>query len=458
MERFISKFFALCLSLILLLVTFSGCGQSNESKTNDQNTSNVAVNSTSVAAANTAPVEKTKISIMVWGTTERTKAAIDGAFAASPELKDKTDVEVVVGGPGDPEVSNKFRLSLASNTYIADAILLGGMQIPEFAEAGAIEDLTSVFDPYKDKVLPSAVTVGSYKGKVVSFPYELKPKLWFYRKDMFDAAGIDATSVKTVDQFIDAGNKLHAKFPKSYIWNLGATTEEYNLMMILSGNGARFCDENGEYVVDTDPQIRKAFETLKKIKDSKVTIQLADWSPDWEKGFADGILASVPSASWFKSYGAKYAAGQEGKWAVTQWPEFAESIGGSDTGGSMFVIPVSAKNKQGAIDFLTQFRLDTKCSLGVFQSSAKIMPITIEALKDPIVTKPDAFWGATLPVEEANALGKIKIFPYTPSSSQETGIVLQYLDKYITGTVDLDTALKGAEGDLKNQIGNPFKK
>lgn len=81
---------------------------------------------------------------------------------------------------------------------------------------------------------------------------------------MFDEAGIDPDKIKTTDDFIEAGKKLQAKFPNSYIWNIGSTIDHYNLGMVLSGNGARLINENNEYIVSQDPGVRKAFEDFKK--------------------------------------------------------------------------------------------------------------------------------------------------------------------------------------------------
>ena len=51
----------------------------------------------------------------------------------------------------------------------------------------------------------------------------------------------------------------------------------------------------------------------------------------------------------------------------------------------------------------------------------------------------------------------LKVYPYTPASSQEITIVKQYLDEYLSGNMTVDEALKAAEDDLKNQIGNPYQ-
>jgi ABC-type glycerol-3-phosphate transport system substrate-binding protein len=55
--------------------------------------------------------------------------------------------------------------------------------------------------------------LSSYKENYVGVPREVKDKLWFYRHDMFEAAGIDPEDVDTVDEFIAAGKTIQSIFP-----------------------------------------------------------------------------------------------------------------------------------------------------------------------------------------------------------------------------------------------------
>ena len=43
---------------------------------------------------------------------------------------------------------------------------------------------------------------------MVTFPFELKPRVWYYRSDIFEEAGIDVSQIKTTDDFIEAGKAI----------------------------------------------------------------------------------------------------------------------------------------------------------------------------------------------------------------------------------------------------------
>jgi multiple sugar transport system substrate-binding protein len=423
------------LALMLSSALFAGCSSGEGSTTNG----------------------KVKLTWMVWGSTETVEKATESLFKAYPEMKDKVEIEGLVGGAGDPDVAKKLRLALAANEDMPDIVMLNRTQLTEFAEADILEDLSDVIKPVQGNLTQAAIELASYKGKFVTFPYELKTKVWFYRKDMFDEAGIDPTKVKNIDDLIAAGKKLREKFPNSYIWNLGKQAAGYNLGMIVSGNGAKFTDDKGDYVIASDPGVRKAFEMFKKLKDSGVTVEINDFTPDWEKAFANGTIASSLISNWFKNFLPKYAPDQAGKWAATDWPNLADADGGSEAGGSIFIVPAKGKHKKEAKEVLSKLLLTKQGALALNEIRS-ITPVLKDALQDPQIQQPHKFFGPTLPQAEATALEKVKVFSFSPAADLERSTMNEALSKYMTGGGTLDQILKQAETDLKNQIGNPYKK
>ena len=63
---------------------------------------------------------------------------------------------MIVGGQGDNEVAEQMRLALASNNSVADVVMLNYTQVPEFAEAGVLEDLSDVYAGYEDNLTHAA--------------------------------------------------------------------------------------------------------------------------------------------------------------------------------------------------------------------------------------------------------------------------------------------------------------
>ena len=404
--------------------------------------------------------DKTVFQFMLWGNPnyEDANYMIESVETAFPELKGKYGWDLISAGSGNDDVTQKLRLMMTANEQMPDMVQFNRNAVPEFAEIGFCRDLTDAYAPYMDELLPGALELVSYKDQVIAFPYELKCKLWFYRADLFEEAGIDPAAIITTDDFIAAGHKLKETFPDSYIWNLGSDIAGYNAHMVLSGNGARFTDDNNNYIIDTDPGVRLYIEDIMKIKDSGVTIEINDWTPDWEQGFADGTIASTPLANWLKFFLPNYAPEQAGLWAVAQWPEIGGCPGGqgSENGGSMFVVPNNAGQGDEIIEFLSMLMFDKTASLKWFELKG-VTPLTKSAINDPAVQKPDKFFGVSLMREEAVAYEKIKIFDYSPSSTLEFDIFNTYVSMIGRHEISIDDALAQCQADMISQIGDPWQ-
>lgn len=460
MKRLFMKIIATAISIILIAAVISGCtGSSKDKSTPQTGTQDTQKKTEQTPSVTEKPKEKIKVTWMKWGSPAGVESRRDLLFKQFPELGDQYILEPVIAGKQPVDVAQKMRLSMAANAEISDVVNITYPMLMEFVLSGAIEDLSDVYAPYKDKLIPAALDCVTVNGKQYAFINQIKPKSWFYRKDMFDAAGIDPAKIKTTDDFIAAGKKLQSKYPKSYIWNIGPNIAHYNLGMVLSGNNGKFINEKNEYIVSKDPGVRAAFEDFKKIVKSGVVAPINDFTPDWEKGFADSTIASSLISVWFRdvAYLPKWAPDQAGKWAVAQWPEIGGAVGGSNEGAGILVIPKKAKNKEAAKKIMELLTLSKDGNIAHYMAVSTTHPIHKEAMSDPRVKKADPYFGDSLNPAIEEALKSFKLMPSTPASDREFQIMNSALVKYLTTNISLDDVLKEAESELKSQIGNPFE-
>ena len=400
---------------------------------------------------------KETIRYMIWGDASLYNQISDSLQTTYPEFFEKYEIEVIVGGSGDNEVAEKIRLSLASGEPCADIIQLNYTQVPEFAEAGALEDLSDVYEGYEDNLTFAAKNLSQYKDQIVTVANQINSKLFYYRKDIFDECGVDPTQWKTVDDMIAGSAQIKEKYPDSFIHN--CSKEEgfsgYDAYMMMCVYDAKFSDENGEYICDTDPGLRKSMETLKKIFDSGICYGSGDFTPDWEAALADGTLVGEFTGSWFKLFIPGYAPDQSGKWAACLWPE--EIRKGSEAGGSVLVIPVFSEQKEAAKEYLKMYRLQKEGVLAAFENADRT-PIT-QAEFDTIAEKENDYltnnyWKIESDSYDQNSF---TIFNYSPNAVAEMTIFNGWCAKYFSGQADLDETLKGMNDDMKNQIGNALE-
>lgn len=296
-----------------------------------------------------------------------------------------------------------------------------------------------------------------YNDEYFAFPREIKPKVWFYRADIFKECGIDPYQVKTIDDYIAAGKKIQEKYPKACMENYNAPSQAYDLMMMMSGTeNGRFCDKDGNYNFADNADVKLTFERIKKIKESGVNSSVMEWSADWAPAFSSGEIVSQLMGGWFKTDFMNFKLeDQKGKWAIAPWPE--EIRQGSDAGGAIWVIPAESKNKEVSGSYISKLCFDNDAAKIVYDVTG-IIPALKSAQEDPYFNAPHAYYASSLGPVNFEAMSYLKVYPYTPASSQEITIATQYLDEYIRGKMTVDEALKAAQADMISQIGNPYKK
>jgi raffinose/stachyose/melibiose transport system substrate-binding protein len=87
----------------------------------------------------------------------------------------------------------------------------GGGVMNEYAEAGLLKDITPDLDAdggkWRDTFAPGALGVYAYKGKNYGVPWDMGMIGWWYNKDLFAQAGIDAPPT-TWSEFLEDVQKL----------------------------------------------------------------------------------------------------------------------------------------------------------------------------------------------------------------------------------------------------------
>lgn len=461
-NKMAKKVMALAVSCAMLF-SLAGCGSSGEEPPAENTAQAENPGSESDAEKNEdsgGNGEKTKLIGMCWGSTETYTRLSDAILEQNPELGEKYEVEWVLGGEGDGDVAEKIRLALSANEYIADITVLNYTQVPEFAEAGVLNDVSAAIAPYESELTEAALNLTKYKDSTIAVPFEVKSKVWYYRQDIFDECGVDVSTVKNTDDFIAAGKKIQEKYPGSYMWNLGQTAAAYAYYMTLSGNGASFCDADGNYNISQDAGVRTMLEDYKKMVDAGIIMDVSDWTTDWESALADGSLVSQLGAGWLgqDSFLPTYAAGQEGKWSCTTWPEIGGTVAGSDAGGSVMVVPTFAKNPEAAAEFISYMCLSEQGSISCYDITA-CLPINTKAQENELLKNKveNGFFGMSIIEAQLEALNDLAVFNYTPKAASEQDIVTEYFTKAVYGQESIDDALKDCENDLSTMLGNAYQ-
>ena len=428
------------------------------------------------AAVPATPAKKITLKNMMWGGAQRDEARDKALRTVYPDLP---PVEQIVGGAGDSEVAQALRLALASGdkNNIPDIVQFNKTQVPEFAISNELADLGDIYNKYKADCFAGVLQLCAYDSKMVAFPLQIKSKIWYYRGDMFDQAGIKPADVKSLQDFITVGKAFHTKFPNGYIINMGPQPAAYFEKEVYSAyENARFADPGGKWLVTSGQWFNDGFKFFKDIYDAKISLPIEDFSTDWAKGFKDSAIGSSLIAQWMANFLPTYVPEQKGLWKYTLWPTMtpmADQRYGSDAAGSVKVVFKKCPNPAAAADYMTKWSLDKDGALAIAKGQG-LVPM-IKSAKDPFIawTKtnvkppaltdeqwaiyPSQFFGADYYETEYASYDYHKAFNFDPSAAKEHPILSQWLNKVLTGAATIPDALKNAEADLKSQIGDPYK-
>lgn len=454
------KILALVLACIMVFA-LCACAKTAEPEESKTPAAEETKAETSAEEAKTdAPVEKTKLKVMIWGSIDGRDEREKEWLAMNPEFAEKYEIEYILGGQSDKDCMEKIRLALASGENLCDIIILNYTQVPELARAGALMDIGDYYKPYEDQITEAGKQLSQYDGKYIAVPSEIKTRIWFYRQDIFDECGVDVNTIKTTDDFIAAGKKIQETYPDAMMFNLGAQAQGYDFYLTLSGNGATYFDADGNYTIGSDPGVKACLEDYKKMVDAGIVADLSDWTPDWEAALADGTIVSVPSAAWMgnKTFLPTYSADNVGKWACTTWPAIGGSTGGSDAGGQIWAVPAFSSNPEAAAEYICWKWLSEEAELKTFEIFGTITGMSNKSAlaNEMILNTPNEFFGTSLVEAQIAAADQFGIFNYSPNATAEQTIALEYFIKAAYGEMGIDEAMQAAEKDMKDQIGNAF--
>lgn len=150
----------------------------------------------------------------------------------------------------------------------------GGGVLREQVKAGVIEDLSAPMNAaWKERFIPAAVQAYTLDNKIYGVPFQVSQVGFFYNKDLFAKAGVNAASIKTWDDLLGAVRKLRDagitpimtggadKWPLHFYWS--------HLAIRIGGRSAFEAALRGEGKGFADETFVRAGELFKQLADLK---------------------------------------------------------------------------------------------------------------------------------------------------------------------------------------------
>ena len=256
----------------------------------------------------------------------------------------------------------------------------------------------------------------AYDDSVIGIPTDVGGLEVAYRVDLFKKAGLPTDRVavsklwRTWDAFITTGQKYLTKLSpadkksgKAFVDNAGTI---YAAMM-NQGTEKYYKNDGtdaGKLIYDTNPQVKKAWDTTIKATEAGIGSRIGQYTSDWNIGMNKGTFATILAPAWIMDYIKAQAPDTSGKWDIADLP-----VSGGNQGGTQLTIPSYAKNKQAAYDFLTWY-LAPEQELKVFKTYG-LFPAASVLYNDPaLLDYKDPFFN-NAPVGQIYAKGVLQIKP-----------------------------------------------
>ncbi|MAU97289.1 MAG: hypothetical protein CMP81_15625 [Fulvimarina sp.] len=161
-------------------------------------------------------------------------------------------------------------ITMSSKSDAIDVLYLTDSSLKRFAANGWLEPLDDLWAKYKeeyklDDFPPAIMEAVSYDGHIYSMPVLTNTELFFYRKDLFDEAGIAAP--KTMDDYQNAAAKLDSGRMSGTIMSLKPVDAALNeTHWYLNAVGDGWFDENWRPIFNQEAGV-KAITRMKEMSE-----------------------------------------------------------------------------------------------------------------------------------------------------------------------------------------------
>jgi multiple sugar transport system substrate-binding protein len=305
----------------------------------------------SFAGCGAAPDNRTVITVWSWEPSMQAEAT---AFEKlNPDVR--VDIKATSG-------YDNLNSAIQDGYDLPDVVQLEYFALRQYAISGQLKDLTDSTQGFGNDYTPGTWSSVQLNARVYGVPMDSGPMAFFYNEDVFRQAGVDASQIRTWDDYYEAAKKLKAI--GVYIAADSGDASFYNAMVWLAG-GRPFKTSGDGKTVTVDLSGDKGTQQFTKfwqkmIDEGLVETRLTTWSDSWKSAVASGQVASVLSGGWMPSMLLADAPGGAGLWRVGRMPTQDGSEMNAENGGSALSVLHLTRKPNAAMRFVEYVCRDKK--------------------------------------------------------------------------------------------------
>jgi len=408
--------------------------------------------------------EKPSGKITIWGWTAAIRDTLEATdvFEDFKEAYPDVEVEIVYYSPDD--VYTNLPLAITAGEGAPDICYVENSHVAEYVHMGGLLNVTEHLQPYLDNIVEYKLYDCEKDGKYYCVPWDGGPVVMYYRRDVFEAAGLPtdpdevSETIATWDDYYEACRTIKEQtgsycFAHNKANNWGRLYE-----MVLWQQGLGYYDpQTGDVSVDS-PENVATLEKLGLFWGEDLVSDSLEWTDPWyeELGSLDQPIATLIEASWMDVFLKSWIApGTAGKWGVAYMPTFEEDgVRASNDGGSVFVIPEQTQNPEAAWAFLEFAMLKNEEYVLKGLAISGFIPSLKSTYDDALFLSTDSFFGGQNTYQiYADVNGEIpRAGIYGPHYAMMNGAVSVAIQRYATGEATAEVALQAAADEIRANL------
>lgn len=451
------KVLAALLCAAMVGTTLAGCGSSSS------DSSSKSDDSATETGKREMDVEGDDVTTLnVWTFIENHQDFYTAMAEKWNEQNPDRKVKLVLSNMAYDDMHNKLSLALESGEGAPDVVDIELGKFPAFTTGNiGLKDLTDAIAPYKDNVVESRLDLYSKDGKYYGLPTHVGTTVAFYNTEELEAAGIDYTTIKTWDDFKEAGIKYHEATGKTFA--AAETTAQWTLNLMLAQKGGNYLKEDGSLDVNNDTMV-EVLQYMKDMQDAGALATIAGGQPDNEEAYPlynSGDVAAAIMPFWQTSRYTSYMTDLSGKVAIAAPPVFGDNdavktIGGGGTGTA---VVASSENADLAADVFAFIKLSDEANVEVWNVLGFDPVNTAVWTQTDITENPDnqfVKYFNTKPfdalLEVQDSIGLLDCYTDEKMPSINNVFTTQTLNDIFESDVDVKEALDEAQDTLENEF------
>jgi len=334
------KIFMTLLTLLLVsAIVLSGCSSNSSTK--------------SSATTKTADG---KTSYVMWTFVQQHADFWKDAAATWNKSHPKQQIELKISVLPFAQMFQKLQVALNSGSGAPD---IADIEIGQFANYTKNEnnvpfaDMTKEVKPYLSNLVKSRVDNYTVGGKIYGLDYHVGTTVVYYNMDIMKQAGIDPATIKTWQDYENAGKIVKEKTGK---YMTGIETNNDTVFLALAAQQKSDLVNNGKSSMDT-PQNVKAIQLLQDMLLKDKTGKLAEGgnqdNEQFYAAFNKGEYASAVMPAWYMSRMVDFMPKLKGKIQIEPLPIFNQGdLRSAGLGGTATVVTNQAHDQQLAKNFI----------------------------------------------------------------------------------------------------------